>query len=158
MRENERLAADIAITRAQTLSLLSLQANIKSHQSSTSIFSSNNLTPEQHMYLVGLYGSHLAIRLANAHLSAGRHFAIAGKTGFDIGGVVLNELDYEDAKWQYSLAVKHFRKGGLNQYSIKILLEAVSILWSSGDEIYMLEAISLLEEGQKVVQNILSNK
>jgi len=162
-RENERIAAEITETRAKLEeNLLNLSSNIKPHSSSAFNFTGKNQTHEEYLYYLGIYATSIAIQTGNSYLASARHYAIAAKTGSDIGGAVGYELDVEEAKHSFKNCVNVFQSGGFNQYSVKLILESVSFLWSiggvSGEAVYRLEAIELLKLAKKLVAEIIFNK
>ena len=109
-----------------------------------------------------MYATSIAIKTGNSYLASARHYAIAAKTGSDIGGAVGYELDIEEAKHSFKNCVNSFQAGGFNQYSVKLILESASFLWSiggvSGEAVYRLEAIELLKLGKNLVSEIIFNK
>jgi len=162
-REHERIAAEITETRAKLEENLSnLGSNIKPHSSSAFNFTGKNQTHEEYLYYLGIYATSIAIKTGNSYLASARHYAIAAKTGSDIGGAVGYELDIEEAKHSFKNCVNSFQAGGFNQYSVKLILESASFLWSiggvSGEAVYRLEAIELLKLAKKLVSEIIFNK
>merc|ERR1712178_49702 len=161
-RENEKIAAEISTVKSKLLKNLSNLSNIKPHSSSAFNFTGKNQTSQEYLCYLGLYATDIAIKIGNSYLSSARHYGIAAKTSSDIGGAVGYELDVEDAKESYKNAINEFQSGGFNQYSIRIILECVSFLWSlggiSGASVYRLEGIELLKLGKKLISEIISNK